>query len=59
VYSYVLMSGDDGIRLLVTQGHPCDDGPTRDLLLPLGDAWSREAAADFQSAFPSGASPTG
>ena len=58
VYSYVLMSGDDGIRLLVTQGHPCGEGPTRDLIVPLGRAWSREAAAEFRTAFPSAASAT-
>ena len=59
VYSYVLMRTDDGIRLLVTQGHPCGDGLTQDLLLPLGESWSREAAAEVRAAFPSADRPTG
>ena len=53
VYSYVLIRTKEGMTLSVTQGHPCGDGLTRDLLLPLGGSWSREAAEKFRAAFPS------
>lgn len=53
VYSYVLTRTEEGIRLSVTQGHPCGNGMTQELLVPLGESWSIKAAEEFRSAFPS------
>ncbi|HAQ24101.1 MAG TPA: hypothetical protein DCR10_11170 [Acidimicrobiaceae bacterium] len=53
VYSYILIGSSDGTRLIVKQGHPCEEGTAADLLLPLGTHWSPDAAATFQNSFPS------
>jgi len=59
VYSYVLIRTIEGIRLLVKQGHPCGNGLTQNLLLPLGESWSRKETEAFVAAFPSTQSSIG
>lgn len=53
VYSYVLRRRAGGTTLYVSQGRPCERPPRFELDLPLGEAWSPQAAAAFRSAYPS------
>ena len=53
VYSYVLLRRPNETRLLVTKGHPCNGDEVRELVVPLGEAWSPEAASLFRAAYPS------
>jgi hypothetical protein len=53
VYSYVLRRRDRQTTLCVIQGKPCEASPYQELELPLGSLWSADAAAAFQSAYPS------
>ena len=53
VYGYVLRRQSGITTLNVTQGHPCQATAKMELVLPLGDRWSEDAAADFRSGYPS------
>ncbi len=52
VYSYVLRRTAGVTTLFVTKGRPCGNHPRQRLTLPLGPAWSPEAAEDFLEAYP-------
>ncbi len=57
VYSYVLHQSRGTSTLSVIQGPPCETGAPTVLQIPLGESWSPNAAADFQRAYPSAATP--
>lgn len=53
VYSYILRRRAGVTNLFVKRGRPCGAQPLVELTLPLGEAWSPDAAAAFMSAYPS------
>lgn len=53
VYSYLIHWQPDQLRLMVSKGQPCRTTDRRNLRLPLGDCWSREAEENFRSGYPS------
>ncbi len=57
VYSYVLRRRAGVTELTVGRGRPCGGSPRIELVLPLGGAWSPEAADAFLSAYPSARTP--
>ncbi|WP_420612393.1 hypothetical protein [Candidatus Spongiisocius sp.] len=53
VYSYVLRHRAGSTTLLVSRGRPCEASALMELELPIGPAWSPDAADDFLAAYPS------
>jgi hypothetical protein len=53
VYSYVLRRKRDTTALHVAQGQPCTEPDLIELTVPLGDAWSPSAVAEFRGEYPS------
>lgn len=58
VYSYVVRCQAGRITLYVSQGQPCSDPERFKLTVPLGQAWSRSAVAQFRDAYPSSRAQT-
>ncbi|MYE09117.1 MAG: hypothetical protein F4Y05_05880 [Acidimicrobiaceae bacterium] len=53
VYSYVLRHRAGSTSLHVAQGRPCADPDRVEMTVPLGEAWSPVATAEFRAADPS------
>ncbi len=53
VYSYALHRRGEETTLYVTRGHPCVSTETVEMVVPLGERWSKVAASEFRSAYPS------
>lgn len=53
VYSYALHRQGGKTTAYVTRGHPCAGGEPVEIVVPLGERWSKVAASESRSAFPS------
>ena len=53
VYSYVLRHRAGSTSLHVAQGRPCTDPERTELTVPVGEAWSPAATAQFRAEYPS------
>jgi hypothetical protein len=53
VYTYALHQRGAETTLHVTRGHPCVSTETVEMVVPLGERWSKVAASELRSLYPS------